>query len=149
LMGRPMRKFDPHQYAEFRLYRDFSTGIIDQWMTHLIDTVHLLAGGTFPRSVVAQGGCYAWKDGRENGDTVQVSLDYPQGFLASYSCSLVNGAGSGSHIFGRNGTLEYEVSWRVSGDGVKGSKVEARPIKAKEGLKGDMDHIHMANWLAC
>src|SRR5262249_29720847 len=35
LMGKPMRPFDPRQYLEFRLFRDFSSGIIDQWMTHL------------------------------------------------------------------------------------------------------------------
>jgi predicted dehydrogenase len=149
LMGRPARKFDPHRYVEFRLYRDFSTGIIDQWMTHMIDTVHLLTGGTYPRSVVAHGGCYAWKDGRENGDCVHVLLDYPQGFLATYQCNLANGAGSACRVMGRQGTLEFEDKWRVSGDGVKGSKVEAKAVAPKEGVKGDMDSIHMNDWLAC
>src|SRR5262249_60188631 len=93
-IGREMRKLDPCQYVGFRLYRDFSTGIIDQWMTHMIDTVHLLSGAKFPKSVVAHGGCYAWKDGRENGDCVQVALDYG-GFLATYSCTLPHGARPG------------------------------------------------------
>jgi predicted dehydrogenase len=149
LMDRPWRKFDPHQYVEFRLYRDFSSGIIDQWMTHMIDTVHLLAGGSFPRSVVASGGCYSWKDGRENGDTVHVVLDYPEGFLASYSSNLANGAGSACRILGRQGTLEYEGGWRLSGEGVKGSKVTARAITPKEGVKGEMGVIHIVNWLSC
>ena len=48
-----------------------------EWMTHLIDTVHMLTGATFPKAVSAHGGCYAWKDGRENGDCVHVLLDYP------------------------------------------------------------------------
>jgi predicted dehydrogenase len=149
LLGRPMRPFDPHQYVEFRLYRDFSTGIIDQWMTHLIDTVHLLTGARYPRSVVAHGGCYAWKDGRENGDTVQVLLDYPEGFLASYGCTLANASGAGCRILGRQGTLEYENQWRLSGEGVRGSKVQTKAVEPKEGVKGDMDSIHMSNWLAC
>jgi predicted dehydrogenase len=149
LMGRPYRKFDPHRYLEFRLYHDYSTGIIDQWMSHLIDTVHLLTGATFPRSVTAQGGCYAWKDGRENGDTVHALLDYPQGFMATYSCTLANGFGSGCRVLGRQGTLEYENAWRVSGAGVKGSKVAASPIRPAEGMKGDMDRLHMADWLGC
>ena len=55
LMGRPMRKFDPHQYAEFRLYRDFSTGIIDQWMTHLVDTIHMMSGATVSHCSLIQG----------------------------------------------------------------------------------------------
>lgn len=149
LMGKPARKFDPRQYLEFRLFHDFSTGILDQWMTHMIDTVHWLAGATFPRSVVAHGGTYAWKDHRENGDTVHVLLDYPQGFLATYASTLANGFGSGCRLLGRQGTLEYENVWQISGQGVKGSKLAAKPILPKAGLKADMDHIHMANWLEC
>jgi predicted dehydrogenase len=150
LMGRAERKFDARQYLEFRLFHDFSTGIIDQWMTHMIDTVHLLTGAKFPRSVVAHGGTYAWKDHRENGDTVHVLLEYPEGFLCTYACTLANGFGSGCRILGRQGTLEYEDNWRLSGEGVKDSKLAAaKPIAPKEGLQGDMDHIHMRNWLEC
>ncbi len=150
LMGRPERKFDARQYLEFRLFRDFSSGIIDQWMTHMIDTVHMLTGATFPRSVAAHGGTYAWKDHRENGDTVHVLLDYPQGFMTTYSCTLANGFGSGCRILGRQGTLEFEKGWRLSPEGVKDSKLTAaRTVAPKEGLQGDMDHIHMRNWLEC
>ena len=34
LLGKPDRPFDPHVYLEFRLYKDFSAGIFDQWMSH-------------------------------------------------------------------------------------------------------------------
>jgi predicted dehydrogenase len=149
LMGRPARPFDPRPYLEFRLFHDFSTGIIDQWMTHMIDTVHLLTGATFPRSVVAHGGTYAWKDYRENGDTVHVLLEYPQGFLCTYASTLANGFGSSCRVLGRQGTLEYEKEWRLSGAGVKETKPGAKTIGPKEGMKGDMDHIHMADWLGC
>jgi predicted dehydrogenase len=149
LMGKTDRPFDPRQYLEFRLFKDFSSGIIDQWMTHLIDTVHLLTGAKYPRRVTAQGGTYAWKDHRENPDTVQVALDYPEGFLCTYASTLINGAGSGCRVLGRQGTLEYETAWRFSGEGVTNSKLEARAIGPKEGFRGDMDHIHMSNWLQC
>ena len=149
LMGKPYRPFDARQYLEFRLFHDFSTGIIDQWMTHMIDTVHMLAGATLPRSVTAHGGTYTWKDHRQNGDTVHALLEYPQGFLATYSSTLANGFGSCCRILGRQGTLEYENNWRLSGDGVRGSSVKARPIAAQPGLQGNMDRIHMRNWLDC
>jgi predicted dehydrogenase len=149
LAGRPERPFDPHRYIEFRLFRDYSTGIIDQWMTHMIDTVHLLTGARFPRSVVAHGGCYAWKDGRENGDTVHAVLDYPEGFLANYSCTLANGAGAACQVLGRQGTLEFEVGWKVSGAGVTGSKVQAKAIDPAAGMTGNMDVLHVIDWLAC
>src|SRR5438105_4359264 len=123
-------------------------------MTHLIDTVHMLTGATFPKSVVAHGGTYAWKDHRENGDTVSVLLEYPQGFLCSYSSTLANGFGSGCQVLGRQGTLEYENAWRLSGAGLERSrdaKKVAKPsaIKPKPGQAGNMDVIHMRNWLEC
>ena len=44
LMTKPYRPFDPQLYFEFRLYKDFSSGIADQWMSHGIDLAHLLPG---------------------------------------------------------------------------------------------------------
>ena len=52
-------------------------------------------------------------------------------------------------MLGRQGTLEYETAWRVSGDGVKGSKVATKPIAAKEGAGSNMDVVHVSNWLSC
>jgi hypothetical protein len=37
---------------------------------------HWLMDDHFPKSVVAHGGVYVWKDGRENEDTFQALLDY-------------------------------------------------------------------------
>jgi hypothetical protein len=47
LMTKPYRPFDPQLYCEFRLYKDFSAGIADQWLSHGIDSVHyfLVSGG--------------------------------------------------------------------------------------------------------
>ena len=105
LLSKPYRPFDPCVYFEFRLYRDFSSGIPDQWMTHAADMVHYLLDDHFPASVVAQGGVYVWQDGRENPDTFQALLDYPAGFLVSYSTSFGNDSDSFTRIMGDRGTL--------------------------------------------
>jgi predicted dehydrogenase len=105
LLSKPYRPFDPRAYFEFRLYRDFSSGIADQWMTHGIDMVHDLLDDHFPKSVVAQGGVYVWHDGRENPDTFQALLEYPKGFLVSYSTSFGNDCDSSARFMGRKGTL--------------------------------------------
>ena len=34
LMNKPYRPFDPQLYFEYRLYKEFSSGIPDQWMSH-------------------------------------------------------------------------------------------------------------------
>ena len=64
LMTKPYRPFDPQVYFEFRLYKEFSSGIADQWMSHGIDLVHWFMEDNLPRSVVAHGGIFAWRDGR-------------------------------------------------------------------------------------
>ncbi|MBV9300811.1 MAG: Gfo/Idh/MocA family oxidoreductase [Acidobacteriaceae bacterium] len=106
LLGKPNRPFDPHVYLEFRLYRDFSAGIFDQWLSHGADLVHLWMDETHPVSATATGGILTWKDGRENPDNATVSFTYPKGFLYTYSTTFSNSYRSFSRIQGRDGTIE-------------------------------------------
>src|SRR4030095_7182214 len=105
LLTKPPRPFDPQLYFEFRLYKEFSSGIPDQWMSHGIDLVHEFMDDRFPRSVTAHGGIFAWPDGRENPDTFQALLEYPKGFLVSYSTSFGNDSDRFTRIMGEKGTL--------------------------------------------
>jgi predicted dehydrogenase len=105
LLTKPYRPFDPRLYFEFRLYRDFSSGIPDQWMSHGIDLVHYFLDDHFPKSAMAMGGVFAWHDGRENPDTFQALLEYPKGFLVSYSTSFGNDSDSFTRIMGTKATL--------------------------------------------
>ena len=106
LLGKPYRPFDPRVYLEFRLYKDYSTGIFDQWMTHAVDLVHLWTDEAYPESVTATGGIFAWKDERENPDTCVASIVYPKGFLYTYQTTLGNSYRSFARIQGRKGTIE-------------------------------------------
>ncbi len=106
LLGRPDRPFDPHVYLEFRLYKEFSSGIFDQWLSHGSDLVHLYTDQSHPVSVVANGGIYIWPDGRENPDTCVAAVTYPSGFLYMYKTTFGNSYRSFSRILGRNGTIE-------------------------------------------
>ena len=105
LMTRPYRPFDPRLYFEYRLYSEFSSGIPDQWMSHGIDLAHWFMDDHFPTSVVANGGVFAWKDGRENPDTFQALLTYPKGVMVSYSTSFGNDAESTIRLMGKTGTM--------------------------------------------
>jgi len=106
LLGKPYRRFDPHVYLEFRLYKDFSAGIFDQWLSHGCDLVHLWTDETYPETVVASGGVFVWKDGRENPDTCTAVVTYPKGFLYTYKTTFGNSYRSFSRIQGRDGTIE-------------------------------------------
>ncbi len=106
LLGKPYRPFDPHVYLEFRLYKDFSSGIFDQWLSHGSDLVHLWTDEAYPESVVANGGIFVWPDERENPDTCVAAITYPKGFLYSYKTTFGNSYRSFSRIQGREGTIE-------------------------------------------
>lgn len=106
LLGKPDRPFDPHVYLEFRLYRDFSSGIFDQWLSHGSDLVHLWTDETHPLSATATGGIFSWQDGRENPDNATVAYTYPKGFLYTYTTSFSNSYRSFSRICGSEGTIE-------------------------------------------
>src|ERR1700677_1474072 len=108
LLGKPDRPFDPPVYLEFRLYKDFSSGIFDQWLSHGCDMVHLWTDEAYPESVVANGGIFAWKDGRDNPDTCVTAIVYPKGFLYTYKTVFGNSYRSFSRVDGRVGPMEND-----------------------------------------
>jgi predicted dehydrogenase len=167
LMTKPARPFDSQMYFEFRLYREFSSGIPDQWMSHAIDLVHWFMSDNYPTSVVSHGGVFAWHDGRENADTFETLLEYPKGFLVSYSTSFGNDAPSFTRYMGKKATL-----FNIGGEGSpryqvveeKGTHEDNPNIDQKRASKyvqlpgqqglppmgiDDLSLEHQANWYEC
>ena len=111
LMNRPHEPFDARKYLEFRLFWPYSSGIPDQWLVHQIDTVHWFTGLPHPRSVVANGGIYLWKDGRKNWDTMTAVFDYgplddlSKGFQVQYTSRFTNSAGGVKELYYSNGGM--------------------------------------------
>ncbi|MEO6981781.1 MAG: Gfo/Idh/MocA family oxidoreductase [Edaphobacter sp.] len=111
LMNRPHAPFDARKYLEFRLFWPYSSGIPDQWLVHQIDTVHWFTGLPHPRSVVANGGIYLWKDGRKNWDTMTAVFDYgplddlTKGFQVQYTSRFTNSAGGTKELYYSNGGM--------------------------------------------
>src|SRR5271170_1856363 len=165
LLTKPYRPFDPQVYCEFRLYKEFSSGIPDQWMSHGMDLVHWFMKDSFPRSVTANGGVFAWHDGRQNADTFQALLEYPKGFLVSYCTSFGNDAPSFTRYMGKKATLINiggEGSPRYQLIEEKGTHEDDADVDEKRASKfillpgetklppmgiDDMSTEHMANWL--
>ena len=110
-MGEIKDKFDARKYLEFRLFWPYSSGIPDQWLVHQIDTVHWFTGLPHPRSVVANGGIYLWKDGRTNWDTMTAVFDYgpldapTKGFQVQYTSRFTNSAGVTKELYYSNGGM--------------------------------------------
>jgi predicted dehydrogenase len=109
LMNRPFEEWDPRKYLEYRLFWPYSSGMPGQWMSHQIDTVHWFTGLKHPRSVVANGGIYQWKDGRKNWDTTTAVFDYgpendpANGFQVVFTSRMHNGDEKPAEIYYSNG----------------------------------------------
>ena len=174
LLNRPHVPFDARKYLEFRLFWPYSSGIPDQWLVHQIDTVHWFTGLPHPRSVVANGGIYLWKDGRENWDTMTAVFDYgplddlTKGFQVQYSSRFTNSAGGVKELYYSNGGMidmdKQQVTptgglsaREAAAMGMKENKLKAFSLSeeaqgsytdANTG-KDPMTSANMRNWMEC
>ncbi|MCG8308491.1 MAG: Gfo/Idh/MocA family oxidoreductase [Cytophagales bacterium] len=73
----------------WRMYREFSNGLLGELSSHQIDFVNWVTN-SHPERVVGTGGIDYWKDGRETYDNVRVVFDYPAGVKASFTCLTSN-----------------------------------------------------------
>ncbi len=173
LMNRPNDAFDPRKYLEFRLFWPYSSGLPGQWMSHQIDTVHWFSGLQHPRSVVANGGIYAWKDGRKNWDTISAVFDYgplddlSNGFQVTFGSRMHNGDENPAEIYYSNGGELNLNTNKVSPKGGLTKKFaedmgmqanllpemslsEVEKVVASANTGGDkLTSNHIRNWMEC
>jgi predicted dehydrogenase len=173
LINRPHDTFDPRKYLEFRLFWPYSSGLPGQWMSHQIDTVHWFSGLQHPRSVVANGGIYVWKDGRKNWDTITAVFDYgPEndpstGFQVTFASRMHNGDERPAEIYYSNGGELNLITNKVSPTGgltkrfadqmgmqpnllPELSLSEVEPVVASADTGGDrLTSNHIRNWMEC
>lgn len=172
LMNRPFESWDARKYIEYRLFWPYSSGIPGQWMCHQIDTVHWFTGFSHPRSVVANGGVYVWKDGRQNYDTLTAVFDYGPlddpgaGFQVVYSSRMHNSAGGIKEYYFSNGgkldletntissegglTLEYAQAMGMAPNLLETVKLPDMNIATGANTGVDpMTSAHMRNWMEC
>lgn len=151
------RDYDPQQYYNWRAYLDYGGGQITDLFTHWIDVVHMFMGDDIPIAASALGGVYHYKDGRTAPDTINVLLEYPSQFTATFEATLAPGiSGSGIEFCGTEGRLlitrgRYEF-YDVP------PPPEPPPAPPKPGppppaavvhASGSMDQDHIRNFLEC
>lgn len=172
LLNRPYENFDPRKYLEYRLFWPYSSGIPGQWMSHQIDTVNWFSKLEHPRSVVANGGIYMWKDGRRNWDTLTAVFDYgpendkTSGFQVMFSSRMHNGDEKPAELYFSNGGELNLITNTISAHGglekrfaepmgmqpnlLPDVKLEQVEVVASANTGGDkLTSAHMRNWLEC
>lgn len=174
LMNRPFEAFDARKHLEFRLFWPYSSGMPGQWMSHQIDTVHWFSELKHPRSVVANGGIYAWKDGRKNWDTMTAVFDYGPltdantGFQVMFTSRMHNGQENPAEIYYSNGGELNLNTNKITPQGGLGER-HAKAMNMQANLLPEMDisstaakvvasantggdsltSAHMRNWMEC
>jgi predicted dehydrogenase len=97
----PYVPFNKNRFLNtFRWFWDYAGGLMTDWGTHRLDSMHEVMGVNAPITVSAAGGRYELKDGAETPDILQVTYQYP-GFVLSYECSMLNGLGTGGRTPGK------------------------------------------------
>lgn len=103
----PDPKFE--RLINWRMYREYSGGLMAELASHQIDVANWAIGAE-PVSVVGMGGIDYWKDGRETCDNVQVVFEYPQGQKMVFTSILSNAHyGFQEQIMGDRGTIEITI----------------------------------------
>ena len=172
LLGRPARPFDPRVYFEFRIFKDFSGGITDQWYSHGAGLAHFYLDTFVPDDTVSNGGIFAWPDVRENPDTFQcVSTFASKQVLYSYSTTFGSAYGDHTIIRGTRGTLfspggegspqfwyipETKSGWQSNQIfNLQSGKAQPEPVTLPGQTAGasldqsDNLKAHTDNWLEC
>ncbi len=144
------RDYDPQQYFNWRAYLDFGGGQVTDLFTHWIDVVHMFMGQEIPISAVAAGGVYQYKDGRTAPDTINVLLEYPTEFTATFEATLAPGIrGAAIEFCGTQGRLWIDRSRYEFHPAGRGA--EPVIVKAERG-EGPVDLMtldHVNNFLEC
>jgi predicted dehydrogenase len=146
LMYLPDRAFDPRRYRCWHLYKDYTVGTPGLLGSHTIDIGTWFMDDPLPKTAVAHGGIYVWKDGREHADTIECLYEYPKGFMLTYSTRLGNSKMDAEAVFyGTGGTFYTEPLWTVSPEGGREKERVKEAIKVKP--EGGIDHVR--NWIEC
>ena len=102
----------------WRCFWDYSTGISGDILSHAINALDKLVGVGVPSSVMASGGIYHWKDGRETPDQFNVVFEYPDDEISIVfqSCLQNSFPRMATRILGTDGAIELDWRLRVYPD---------------------------------
>ncbi|MFC1542219.1 Gfo/Idh/MocA family protein [Candidatus Latescibacterota bacterium] len=101
------RPFSLERFFRWRLWFDYGTGLSGDLFTHEYDALNMILDLGIPKSAIASGGVYYYKDGREVPDVYNVVYEYPDKDLTLiYSATLSSNTKRGKLIMGSDATMD-------------------------------------------
>jgi len=99
---------DLERLINWRMYREYSQGLMAELCSHQIDIVNSIFG-ELPERVTGFGGIDYWKDGRETYDNVHATFEYPSGRKGLFQSITTNAhEGFSIRFYGKKATLEIK-----------------------------------------
>ncbi|GAB4417435.1 MAG: hypothetical protein OHK0039_27780 [Bacteroidia bacterium] len=115
----PQIPFNAEHFFRWRKWWPYGTGLTGDLLTHDFDRINCLLQMGIPNSVMASGGIYTHRDGREVPDVLQVVMEYPdyttgtsqeagkeKGLTFMYSATLGNQYNRPTLLMGHDATME-------------------------------------------
>ncbi|HHJ11008.1 MAG TPA: Gfo/Idh/MocA family oxidoreductase [Bacteroidetes bacterium] len=100
---------DMEHFINWRLYRDYSRGLMTELASHQMQVANYILG-SYPVKIMGSGSINYWKDGREVFDNVNLVYTYPDGTQTIYDSLTSNKHyGLEEQIMGPKGTMELEA----------------------------------------
>jgi len=131
LGSRPKVPFSIDRYYNWTKYWDYANGIGGQLFSHEFDAVNGILECGIPKTCMATGGIYHYKDGRDIPDVFQAVYEFPkQGMSLLYSATLMNSRTRGRVFMGSDASLEIGGDLKITAD--------ANSIKYKKELKSGL-----------
>jgi predicted dehydrogenase len=99
--------FSLERFFRWRCWFDYGTGLSGDLLSHEYDAINQILDLGIPKSAVASGGIYFFKDGRNVPDVFQAVFEYPERDLTLvYSATLANGKWRGKVFMGHDASME-------------------------------------------
>jgi len=104
----PKRPFNVKRFFHWRCYWDYGTGMAGDLGSHKFDDANLILNLGIPKTSVASGGIYYWKDDREVPDVWHVLYEYPDKDVSVVFGTMFSNSyyGETVQLMGKNGTID-------------------------------------------
>ncbi|UCF40927.1 MAG: Gfo/Idh/MocA family oxidoreductase [Gemmatimonadota bacterium] len=109
--------FNLERFFRWRCWYDYGTGLSGDLLSHEYDAVNQILQMGIPKSAVASGGLYYFKDGRDVPDVFQSVYEYPDRDLTFvYSATLASGMHRGLKFMGHDAWMQVGGTLTVSAE---------------------------------
>ena len=113
----PYVPFSIQRYYSWARYFDYDTGLFGQLFSHEYDAINQLLHLGIPKSVMASGGQYFYKEFGDIPDVLNTAFEYPdRGFSLTYSANLASAKKRERTIYGRDASMTLGSDVAITAD---------------------------------